>query len=582
MDNCFRLTSLCVHIAAPSAKLEANSLLYPAGHQPKISRTVFHETVHYWQYLAFGFIAKLADEELSRLRAYETGSIPPPPGPINQEYRRHYDCVGFSALDLQESLARYWDVHVLGPVLLLELDLNDPARRIPENFRSRYEELKAQDLLKIHGGDYTDLAFDLAMEASAGNYAKPYLMLREQYPSAIAAGLFPLVGGVALMADRPAPFFVRLLRMVESRLRNITTGNIHEIWQAWYFPIQGYARQLAEELGEEFSSAVFVYQEGDLKKHVPHDFAAFERQNAINALAESDHVKSMAAERQIDAEHLALFELDRRLLLPGDPEHRAFLSYWLSPPCVRHANGERWLPSDTMRRINFPEIDETERKLRESRDKVADDVEDLDARWQRFVRASIRTHHKPIKHSSSDLPEEHAFYSAIQSLIRSAGSKHTDYGQIFFSIVSDYPVPSQELMNFFARHALLGSLRTEEIREVNRMICMQLALKSGLESYDARTGYSWSWSGQPVEMALAAELGGLAATQIGHDELKNECTAVLLRSLDAFLIVTEAKGVDALMEKILNMRHLLQKELAQQEALAKIDAVIDNYTKETA
>ena len=577
MTNCFRLTSLCVHIGDLSAKLEADSLLQPAKHQPRVSRAVFHETVHYWQYLAFGFIANLADEELCRLRAFEAGDVPAP-GRINHEYRRIYDCVGFSAIDLQEALARYWDVHVLGPKLLLELDLNDPARRIPLAIRSRYEELEAQGLL-MHGTDYTDLAFDLAMEAAAGNYARPYLMLREQYPPKLAAGLFPIIGGIALMAERPAPFFARLTRMAESRIGELATGNIHNIWQAWYQPVRRLGIQLAEELGENLSSAILVYQERDLAKYIPHDFAAFERQNAINALADSEQVKVMAAEQGVEPMYIALFELERRLLLPGDPDHRAFLSYWISPLCVKLTNGERWLPGDSIRRKHFPNIDESERKLRESREMVADAVQDLDNRWLYFLRASIKTHHKPMAESNLGQPEDHAYLSAIQALIRSSESNHTDYSQLFFSLINEYPVPSRALISFFARHMLLGTLCTEDIRHVNEMVCIQLASNSGLNEYDSATGYMWNWNGQPALMMLASELGRYAARHINADDLANECAALLLRSLDAFMTVAAARMSDKQVEKTNSMREMLQAELAQKTALTQVNEMIENLRK---
>jgi hypothetical protein len=52
--------------------------------------------------------------------------------------------------------------------------------------------------------------------------------------------------------------------------------------------------------------------------------------------------------------------------------------------------------------------------------------------------------------------------------------------------------------------------------------------------YDARTGVEWDWDGSPVTVALAAELGRVAANDaLRNKDLYDLCGAVQLEALEA-------------------------------------------------
>jgi hypothetical protein len=72
---------------------------------------------------------------------------------------------GFSPRDLAKAFARYWDVQVVGPPELIELELRSGRYVFAQEFVARFEALKANGLLgdPKHGG-YSWPAFELAME----------------------------------------------------------------------------------------------------------------------------------------------------------------------------------------------------------------------------------------------------------------------------------------------------------------------------------------------------------------------------------------------------------------------------------
>lgn len=83
-------------------------------------RPLIHETFHFWQLLCSPYLARLISTERTRLEAFESfGAIPPP-----NDYRERFTAVdpelGFSAEQLLESWARFWEIQVQTPLYLLQ------------------------------------------------------------------------------------------------------------------------------------------------------------------------------------------------------------------------------------------------------------------------------------------------------------------------------------------------------------------------------------------------------------------------------------------------------------------------------
>ena len=111
----------------PSAQV----LLHPSKHEPGRSRIIFHETIHFWQYCSQSFHARLAEEQWRSVVQYTKDQTILPPGPYQEEYTRKVNEV--SAASLTECLARFWEVHAIGPHLLLQHASASEKRSLPEN-----------------------------------------------------------------------------------------------------------------------------------------------------------------------------------------------------------------------------------------------------------------------------------------------------------------------------------------------------------------------------------------------------------------------------------------------------------------
>jgi hypothetical protein len=481
MSNAFRGISLLVDVGLDRSEPHGNVLLHPAKHEPARSRVVLHETIHYWQQLNLGFLTRLAEEDAVRLRRYEQRGALDPPGPVRLEYVRRYPGVEFSARDLHESIARYWDVHVIGPNLLLELELEDPHRRLPAEIITRYRELKRTGRLRRAGGDaYSDLSYDLAMEAAAGRYALPYLEVRRRFAPAVAGGVFPVAGNLAMHTARPVPFFVRLAELAAPVFEAPLGRDIEDVWRGGYEKAAGLAGQLAGDLGERLEPFPLLVQDGTpLTEWMPHDWVRHRLGVLIDGLANTDRVRKRAAQRGIDPNHAALQELAFMLCCPGIAENRGTLAAWLAPPVVRFADGGHWLLGELYRRQLVPEVDESERRLSAELERVADEVERLDERWQQFLKAAVRQGLPPLERAPE--PYSSAFFEAARVVARMPRRRDPRLGQWLVDVLSPVPPagpPLEHARSFywFARSMLrVGPVREEDVRAVVDMLLMQLA-----------------------------------------------------------------------------------------------------------
>ena len=228
-------------------------LHHPAGFRPQDSRILFHETVHFWQHLGQGYLLLRVDEDWQRLREFGEARKTPAPGPMKQHFAAPPADLGFSASDLHEALARFWDVHVLGPDTLLDLEIRSGRRAIAAELVADFR--KAQDAgwirHAVHGG-YSDLAYDLAMEAAAGNYGLPYLLLRRQVSPVFAGVVFPLAGHMAFKSRDPVRRFRRIVdTLAGGAFPDVQPGRaVNELWEEHYLLVCSVAREIAESEGE--------------------------------------------------------------------------------------------------------------------------------------------------------------------------------------------------------------------------------------------------------------------------------------------------------------------------------------------
>jgi hypothetical protein len=392
MGNAFRPISALIEADFPWREASPKVLRHPAVHEPQDSRIVFHETVNYWQQLGQGFMAKIVQEDWIRLQRFEKENALEDPGPYRLEFVQQHIGSGFSAHDLQESLARFWDVHVIGPHRLLEMDFVDPRRSFDEFFKEQYFAFKKKGMIvhPEHGG-YSDLAFDMAMEASAGSYAKPYQYVRERFNPVVTGTVFPLAGHFALQTEKPIDVFLKVIDAVAPYLEQLPRGRaIHDLWKACYPLIRDQTLRVAHQIGiGALKLTAASIRNSPLRDHPVYRWIFFELERGRRVLEDTPFASELAQTFGHVPDGLrGVLAIDFCLSCPGDTTNRSFLVEWLAPPCVRFPDGRSWLLTELYRRELVPEIDDAERQLSEERLQVADNVVNIQERWLAFRRSA--------------------------------------------------------------------------------------------------------------------------------------------------------------------------------------------------
>jgi hypothetical protein len=503
----FRAQSLVVRVdghAAPDVRL----LTHPAGYFPQVSRVVLHETVHYWQLLSRPFLWSMAVEDLERLAAFEDGGVVAPPGPLRCEFSRVDPSAGMSAEMLHEAVARYWDVQVLGPHRLLDLERADPDRVWDDDVVGRYEQARDAGLLTRADGSYSDVAFDLAMDAAAGHYARPYRMLRQRAGPREAAAVFPLAGALAFTCRRPVWLFLELLRAGQDL--SMRSEDVHALWRMTWPVLCQRAAGLLGELGE------------DLTWHRPGLAGCGEPRTPLHTLVAARRAAFVSASGDDDA-------------LPpggvaglvfstvGDPASRGTLVRELPPPVVV-LGADRWVPDldlrDVPRRVPGPDDPGA----------VAALADDLDQRWTRFTRAGLRSGIRVQE--PADVVGERALAAAVDALLRSTARSDERHLSWLVEVLADEPEPLG-FEAFCDRH-LQGTFVLDDVNTLLPELASQLTSHPVASGYDAARGVVRTWSGSLVEVVLMTALLERAAWRIGLPELADLARALQLRALERF------------------------------------------------
>ncbi len=392
MGSAFRPISALIEVEFPWREANPKTLRHPAIHRPQESRIVFHESVHYWQQLGQGFMTKIAQEDWIRLLLFEKNNVVADPGPYRIEFARQHVVSDFSAHDLLESLARFWDVHAIGPHRLLEMEFIDPRRSFSELFKEQYFAFKKKGLIvhPEHGG-YSDLAFDMTMDAAAGSYAKPYQYVRERFNSVVTGTVFPLAGYFALQTKKPIDVFLKIIDTVVPNLEHPPRGRaIHDLWKTYYSLIRDHTLRIAHQLkiGDLILTAALI-KKGPLQDHPVYRWIFIELDRARRALEDTPFASELAQTfGHVPHGLRGVLATDFCLSCPGDTSNRSFLVEWLAPLCVLFPNGKRWLLTELHRRELVPRIDDLEREVSEDRLKVAEDAMNVQERWLAFRRSA--------------------------------------------------------------------------------------------------------------------------------------------------------------------------------------------------
>lgn len=311
-----------------------------------LCRVLYHESIHFWQLLSSAYLANLTQYEWVRLEAFEaTGEVEPPHAMV-RAFTQRGDGEPFSAHELMECWARYWDVHTRSPARIAEEEGLTRADGRP--LTTRVAGFEA----------YTGEAFDLVMSEGrdARLYAAPYRWLLErcQGNSSLANLLFPILAFHAFGSPRPVALFLAALEC-ELATEHVRLGvhpreRLHSInfhWLNNYGPVVREAVEPARRaLGlPAFTGGWDVIARGRLGSHPVYReylnrIGATFRMLAMNAVEPPDEV-TPEAYYQYALRDLPRHEPAVLFAFPGQPGYRLMLGEHVPPPLVRFANVAR-------------------------------------------------------------------------------------------------------------------------------------------------------------------------------------------------------------------------------------------------
>ena len=381
MASAFSPVSLVIGVAEDYYSPRTIAIGAPVEYEPRRSRIVMHETLHYWQQLTHGFLARLASEEWRRLQAFRENGEFPPPGPVRRQYVKKHPELGFSVRTLHEALTRGWDIHICNPIQVLHLE-RESRLFTDDTFWARFDELEAAGALTGPGGSYTDLAYELGMDGAGGRYASPFRYLVEHSNRAQAGIAFPLAAHFALQTPNPAASYARIAPVLANEAKPSQPAPIEELWISYYDHARQRIAPILDEMGQSYLPGEDVIRE-ELGDHPGYQRAIshLQRLEKESWRAKPYHLYMQAPEA-IRGRQAA----DIMLATPGISEHRSLLLMCLPPPRVQFTDGQTWILGHTFNK-EFPEAakyENQELKMDASSAKTIDRAwkDMLSARWR--------------------------------------------------------------------------------------------------------------------------------------------------------------------------------------------------------
>ena len=342
------------------------------------------------------------------MQTYEQTGEAARTGPIRREFARRYPDIGFSARDLHECLARFWEIIAVGPRRVIDAAWSTRTqvnRDFAEGYRRHRMEAMAAGQ---RGWDPYDVY--VAMLTVGGEYATPYNALSQRELNT-APFLFPWLAYYALQTDTPAYVFSRLINDVapvvaDRTERAMQASDDPELFADVVNEIAFETRLdcfgAVRSYGKELSTGVNVYLAGEVNQHPLYKWVFQKRiVPAISALTDSEDVQRTLRSIGGHAIVLAAHMFDGAMATAGVMDSRQMLVVaGLAPPCIRFADGQRrsllqvhrrevlkslpYVEEAEILRVLVPTIKRTETE-REDRSFVEACI-DIHRRWEAFVR----------------------------------------------------------------------------------------------------------------------------------------------------------------------------------------------------
>jgi hypothetical protein len=390
--------------------------LWPFGPAKGDVRALFHEAVHYWQNLSQSFLVRLADEDWQRLLSYERTGTVLGPGEVRRAFDGHGSSTDWSARDLHECLARFWDLIAAGPRRVLEEEWAAGRATALRDVRELHRRRRSEANWPAGAWDGEDLA--AAMLMVAGEYASPFLTIAGQELEH-AVFLFPWLAHFALQTSAPVEAFDRFVGDLGPELAQIATELLKtpgvaltdrfEFTMVQLFRSASELCQVsAEGAGDPVRTASRAFAESSLDSHPVYSWS-FRGPvlRTADALAKAQLAEKATQVRGASPDPgrrtAGISLLARVLATPGLPESRTvLLTSGVVPPCVRYSDGalqplggvfraglatwpDEWKEVDVLWKITQAarDLDLASEELL-----AAKQCEAIQQRWEVFVKAA--------------------------------------------------------------------------------------------------------------------------------------------------------------------------------------------------
>jgi hypothetical protein len=314
--------SLCVELRVQAFPFNIGYWEGPAYFDIAPVRILIHETIHFFQMLSMGFLTNLCLETWRSAVEFEKTGVANKYNDLQEELERRDADLGFSALDLVETHARFWDVHILGPEKVRTFE--EQPRQYHEAVGNPVQTRDSMMPVKSYNGEQ----FDAAMTVSS--YGEPYRRAIELWDSQRAVVMFPMAAYFALQSRHPLKTYKKIERVVREEVPRFGRAiSIHDEWRRFFDPMQIACQRIAlEESGSYLVPGRDVLQRSRA-------VGLSENQNKVfflyrYVMNESERRSSQEA-------------IDERFCFPGDPRNRGMLIGSFLPPRVIMVDDE-WAP----------------------------------------------------------------------------------------------------------------------------------------------------------------------------------------------------------------------------------------------
>ncbi|UCC79171.1 MAG: hypothetical protein JSW64_12985 [Candidatus Zixiibacteriota bacterium] len=300
-----------------------------------LSRYLTHETIHFWQLLSSSYLLERLLSEWMIFSIYrDTGEVVDDP----VEMPAINECKAddpFSAFELMECWARFWDIHTRSPAAIIE----EEGHQGPPG-----EPLQIVDPITSKLS-YTQFAFDWLMQHGPDHsiYVRPYRWLLEYMHgnSRAAVACFPILVHAAFSTEDPVRFFCSSVEAVDRSLDfQFTTALqipeyslINRLWFYVWKSVVTVVMQCSKDL--DLPIAWGIDQVG-FHGHPVYQSYPWRFEQLVKVLGNVPRIEpEFAGQEEINFSAVTRYGV---FALPGIPIIRRILGNYMPPPRIRFAN----------------------------------------------------------------------------------------------------------------------------------------------------------------------------------------------------------------------------------------------------